>query len=70
MEVSSIIRFLEAGCQHMGFNEAVLRFAIQQRATGRKTAIVTGNMDVFSKIVVPYHSMNDQFDVIIELPQK
>jgi hypothetical protein len=65
MEVSSIIRFLEAGCQNMDFNEAVLHFAIQQRATGRKTAIVTGNMDVFSKIVVPYHNLNNQFDVII-----
>jgi FMN phosphatase YigB (HAD superfamily) len=65
MEVSRIVGFLELGCQNMGFNEAVWRFAIQQRAAGRKTAIVTNNMDVFTKIVVPCHSLNDKFDIII-----
>ena len=65
MEIASIIRYLEAGCQNMGFNQAVWNFAIQQRAIGRKTAIVTCNMDIFTKIVVPYHHLNDSFDVII-----
>jgi|SRR5665648_787273 len=65
MEISNIVHFLEAGCQNIGFNEAVWHFAIQQRATGRKIAIVTGNMDVFTKIVVPYHNLNNKFDVII-----
>lgn len=65
MEVSRIIDFLELGCQNMNFNEAVLNFAIRQRESGKKTAIVTGNMDVFTKIVVPFHRLNDKFDVII-----
>jgi hypothetical protein len=65
MEPSRIVRFLETGCQTMSFNEAILHFAIQQRAVGRKTAIVTGNMDVFTKIVVPCHNLTDKFDIII-----
>jgi FMN phosphatase YigB (HAD superfamily) len=65
MEVSRIVSFLELGCQNMSFNEAVWRFAIQQRAAGRKTAIVTNNMDVFTKVVVPCHNLSDRFDIII-----
>lgn len=65
MEVSRIVDFLELGCQNMDFNQAVLNFAIRQREAGRKTAIVTGNMDVFTKIVVPFHRLRDKFDIII-----
>jgi len=65
MEVPEIVEFMELGCQHLDFNEAVLNFAISQRELGRKTAIVTGNMDVFTKIVVPCHHLADKFDVII-----
>lgn len=65
MQVSDIVAFLELGCQNMNFNEAVWRFAIRQRAAGRKTAIVTVNMDVFTKFVVPFHHLNDKFDIII-----
>jgi FMN phosphatase YigB (HAD superfamily) len=65
MEVPRIVDFMELGCRDLDFNEAVLTFAIEQRALGRKTAIVTGNMDVFMKIVVPSHSLIDKFDVII-----
>ena len=38
---------------------------MQQRAAGRKTAIVTGNMDVFTKVVMPCHKLSEKFDVII-----
>jgi FMN phosphatase YigB (HAD superfamily) len=65
MEVPRIVEFLELGCQELDFNEAVLNFALKQREQGRKTAIVTGNMDVFTKIVVPCHHLADKFDVII-----
>lgn len=65
MEISRIISFLELGCQNLDFNEAVWDFAMQQRTAGRKTAIVTGNMDVFSKVVVPCHKLSEKFDVII-----
>ncbi|PKO16101.1 MAG: hypothetical protein CVU39_08715 [Chloroflexi bacterium HGW-Chloroflexi-10] len=65
MNVPRIIDFLESGCRNLGFNQAVLTFAIEQRKLGRKTAIVTGNMDVFTKIVVPWHDLADKFDGII-----
>lgn len=65
MEVPRILDFLELGCQSLDFNEAVWNFALEQRQQGRKTAIVTGNMDVFTKVVVPYHDLAAQFDVII-----
>lgn len=65
MENSRIVSFLELGCQKLSFNEAVWDFAIRQRTAGRKTAIVTGNMDVFTKIVIPCHNLGEKFDVII-----
>jgi hypothetical protein len=65
MEIPRLVHFLELGCQSLSFNEAVWDFAIQQRATGRKTAIVTGNMDVFTKVVMPCHKLSEKFDVII-----
>ena len=65
MEVPRIMDFLELGCRSLDFNEAVLSFAIEQRKQGRKTAIVTGNMDVFTKVVVPCHNLASRFDVII-----
>jgi hypothetical protein len=65
MEIPRIVDFLELGCQQLDFNEAILRFALRQRERGRKTAIVTGNMDVFTKVVVPHHHLKDQFDIII-----
>lgn len=65
MEVARIVNFLELGCQNLTFNEAVWNFAMQQRAVGRKTAIVTGNMDVFTNVVMPFHKLREKFDVII-----
>jgi FMN phosphatase YigB (HAD superfamily) len=65
MKIPRIVDFLELGCRNLNFNQAVLNFAIEQRKQGRKTAIVTGNMDVFTKIVVPWHHLADKFDGII-----
>lgn len=65
MAVPRIVNFMELGCKDLDFNEAVLDFAVEQRERGRKTALVTGNMDVFTKIVVPFHNLSDKFDVIV-----
>lgn len=65
MEIPRLVHFLESGCQSLNLNEAVWGFAMQQRAAGRKTAIVTGNMDVFTKVVMPCHNLSEKFDVII-----
>jgi len=65
MKVPRIVELLKSGCEDLNFNEAVLTFAIAQREQGRKTAIVTNNMDVFTEIVMPCHNLDDKFDIII-----
>lgn len=65
MDVARIIQFLELGCQKLNFNQAVLDFALRQRAAGMKTVIVTGNMDVFTRVVVPCHHLDQKFDLIL-----
>lgn len=60
-----ILSALRQGCSSMAFNPAVCEFARQQRGVGRKTALVTANMDVFSQIVVPVHSLHSLFDLVL-----
>ena len=49
------VKFLKMGCENLEFNTAVLEFALSVKEQGIKTAIATGNMDVFTKVVVPSH---------------
>lgn len=49
----------------MSFNPTVWEFACAQRRQGRKTALVTANMDVFTTVVVPAHHLDHVFDVIL-----
>ena len=65
MDIASIVETMEKGCEHLNFNQAVWNFALAQRDNGRKTALVTGNMDVFTKVVVPCHRLHEVFDVIL-----
>ncbi len=65
MDVTSIVETMEQGCEHLTFNQAVWNFALAQRGSGRKTALVTANMDVFTKVVVPCHRLHEVFDVIV-----
>ena len=65
MDIDSIVRTLEKGCERLNFNKAVWDFALAQRNRGKKTALVTANMDVFTKIVVPFHRLDKVFDVIL-----
>ena len=60
-----ILSALRQGCSNMTFNSAVYDFALQQCHTGRKTALVTANMDVFTETVVPAHGLNSIFDVVL-----
>ncbi len=53
MDISAVLKTMELGCRDLDFNKAVLNFALAQRSQGRRTAIVTANMDVFSDVVVP-----------------
>lgn len=65
LDVPTIVATMEKGCQHLNFNPAVWDFAIAQQSTRRKTALVTDNMDVFTKVVVPAHGLDRLFDVIL-----
>jgi FMN phosphatase YigB (HAD superfamily) len=65
MDSSDILATMEMGCKHLEFNPAVWDFAAAQKGAGRKTALVTDNMDVFTKVVVPAHHLDQLFDVIV-----
>jgi hypothetical protein len=65
LDVPTIAETMERGCQNLKVNQAVWDFAVAQKVAGRKTALVTGNMDVFTKVVVPAHGLDQLFDVIL-----
>lgn len=60
-----ILSALHQGCSSMVFNPAVHSFAAEQRVGARKTALVTANMDVFTKVVVPAHRLDSLFDLVL-----
>ena len=60
-----ILSALRHGCSNMTFNPVVHGFALEQRKAGRKTALVTANMDVFSEVVVPAHELHSVFDLVL-----
>lgn len=53
------------GCSCLRMNPSVLRFAQDLKLHGKKIALVTINMDVFSMVVSPTHGLDDLFDVVI-----
>jgi FMN phosphatase YigB (HAD superfamily) len=65
LDIPTILATMEKGCQHLNFNPAVWDFAVAQKSARRKTALVTDNMDVFTKVVVPAHGLGQLFDVIL-----
>jgi hypothetical protein len=65
LDIPTIAATMEKGCQNLGFNPSVRDFALAQKKTHRKTALVTDNMDVFTKVVVPAHHLDQLFDVIL-----
>ncbi len=65
MDVPSIIAMMEKGCTGLVFNPAVWDFAVAQKSRGRKIALVTDNMDIFTRVVVPAHQLDRVFDSIV-----
>lgn len=65
LPLPEIVATLERGCTQMRMNPVVWAFACAQRAEGRKTALVTANMDVFTTTVVPAHRLDAVFDGIL-----
>lgn len=47
------------------FNQELIEMVDLLRASGVKTAIVTDNMDVFTRYVVPFHHLGQHFDAIV-----
>ena len=60
-----ILSALHQGCASMVLHPAVHDFAVKQRSSMRKTALVTLNMDVFTDIVVPAHRLDCLFDLVL-----
>lgn len=60
-----VLTALREGCSRMTFNVAVHDFACRQRQAGRRTALVTANMDVFTETVVPAHDLDGLFDIVL-----
>jgi FMN phosphatase YigB (HAD superfamily) len=65
LSASAILDDLHEGCRSLRFNPAVWELALDQRRRGRKAALVTGNMEVFTEIVVPTHHLDQVFDTIV-----
>ncbi len=56
---------LRDGCRKLVLNEAIWAFAQAVRKAGKRTALVTVNMDVFSEEVVPSLGLDQVFEVIV-----
>jgi FMN phosphatase YigB (HAD superfamily) len=65
LDTETILSTMDAGCKELSFNPAVWLFALMQKLAGRKIALVTVNMDVFTRVVVPAHKLARIFDVIV-----
>jgi FMN phosphatase YigB (HAD superfamily) len=65
LSASAILAGLHEGCRSLRFNPAVWELVLAQRRRGRKTALVTGNMEVFTEVVVPSHRLDQVFDAIV-----
>ena len=65
LDIPTIAATMEKGCERLSFNQAIWDFAVAQKGASRKTALVTDNMDVFTKIVVPSHGLDTLFNVIL-----
>ncbi len=58
-------RLYEESVRTMKTEEDLLELARTLKSSGKKIGIVTDNMDVFTKIIVPTCRLDTQFDVII-----
>ncbi len=65
LDTETILKTMEEGCKELAFNPEVWLFALRQRLSGRKIALVTDNMDVFTNVVVPAHKLDRIFDVVV-----
>lgn len=65
IEFEKIKKIFEDDILNMRVNQDLLSFAKEQSNMGRRVALLTNNMDIFSAITVPNHKLNEIFDVIV-----
>lgn len=56
--------FLEQSVKEFVFNHSLLDYIDTLRRTGWKVYLYTDNMDIFDKLTVPYHGLQEYFDAI------
>lgn len=62
---AEIMAGLRLGCSRIRPFPAIWQFAQTQHGFGRKTALVTLNYDIFSRVIVPAVGFDRVFDVIV-----
>lgn len=65
IEFAMLSRLFEESVRQMELEKDILQLARDIKSSGKKIAIVTDNMEVFSQITVPYNKLDHLFDVII-----
>ncbi|MDZ4295947.1 MAG: HAD hydrolase-like protein, partial [Patescibacteria group bacterium] len=60
-----LVTLFEESVRRMTLSQGVMSLATDLKLSGRKIAIVTDNMDVFSCITVAQHRLDEFFDVIV-----
>lgn len=61
----NLVALYNQSIKMMRLDEEVMNLAAKLKLAGKKIAIVTDNMDVFSQITVSNHKLNALFDVVI-----
>ena len=65
MPAGAVEEALRESCRAFVFNDAVWKFAQAARGAGKRTALVTVNMDVFSEEVAGSHHLDRVFETIV-----
>ncbi len=60
-----VLEYMKKGLRNLSQNDAVRSLAIAAREMGKRTALVTGNIDLFDSVVVPDLDLESLFDVIV-----
>ncbi len=65
IECNFLNELYEESGHQIELEKEVRDLAESLKLSGKKIGIVTNNMDIFSKIIVPSHQLNTLFDVIV-----
>ncbi len=64
VEAEALDRALIASVKAMRLEPGLLDLAAELKARGVRTAIITDNMDIFTKATVPHHGLGRRFDAV------